>query len=139
MTQIERDGQRILLALLSELEVFCTIDDALFQTGHPYVWSMQHVGIPYRPVVWFGGPLSGGRRKALTRATQKLTQDGLVTRTTEKKRDRVTHLRLTRQGFKRAWELADSKPDPREMTESLARIGWADEVWDELDQLTNSN
>ena len=69
--QIDRDGNRVLLEMLAEIEVFSTLDDILFETEHPYVQSMQRLGIPYRPAAWFGGPLSGTRRKAISRATMK--------------------------------------------------------------------
>ena len=62
--------KHILLAVLAELEVFSTLDETLLEKEHPYVCSVRHVGIPYRPAVWFGGPLSGRRRKSLTRATR---------------------------------------------------------------------
>ncbi len=135
--QIDRDGNRILLEMLAEIEVFSTIDDLLFETKHPYVRSVQRLGIPYRPAAWFGGPLSGTRRKAISRAAAKLAVWGFVERRTQNRRDRVTHLRLTPRGFRRAFQLAD-KIDLRQLAQSLARIDWADGLWTEMDDLTPS-
>ena len=134
MTQIDRDGKHILLAVLAELEVFSTLDETLFEKGNPYVWNVRHVGIPYCPAVWFGGRLSAGRRKSLTRATRKLTRKRLVRRVTEKRRDRLTHLRLTPDGFSQALQLADQKVEWQQLVESLAWIEWADDLWQALDQ-----
>ncbi len=134
MTQIDRDGKHILLAVLAELEVFSTLDETLFEKGNPYVWNVRHVGVLYRPAVWFGGPLSASRRKSLTRATRKLTRDGLVDRVTEKRRDRVTHLKLTPNGFSQALQLADQKVEWQQLVDSLAWIEWADDLWNTLDQ-----
>jgi hypothetical protein len=65
--QIDADGNRVLLHVLAEIEVFSSIDDLLFETKHAYVQSVQQLGIPYRPAVWFGGPLSGSRRRTALR------------------------------------------------------------------------
>jgi hypothetical protein len=135
LMQIDRDGNRVLLQVLAEIEVFSTID-LLFETKHPYVEGVQRLGIPYRPAIWFGGPLSGSRRKAISRATTKLAVRGLVKRMTQNRRDRVTHLRLTRAGFRRAIDLA-GEFDLGQMVESLARIDWADPLWNVLDELAS--
>ena len=131
--QIDADGNRVLLHVLAEIEIFSTIDDLLFEMKHPYVQSMQQLGIPYRPAVWFGGPLSGSRRKAISRATMKLALRGLVERMTQRRRDRVTHLRLTRAGFCQAIELAGDIDWPQ-LAASLAIIAWADGLWDAFDR-----
>lgn len=132
--QIDRDSNRILLQMLAEIEVFSTIDDLLFETKHPYVPSVRRLGIPYRPAAWFGDPLSGTRRKAISRAAMKLAVWGFIERRTQNRRDRVTHLRLTPTGFRRAFHLAD-KIDLRQLAQSLARIDWAEGLGKELDDL----
>lgn len=136
VTKADRDGDHILLCILAELETFSTIDNGLFESNHPYVRTVQHVGIPYCPGLWFGGPLTGGRRKAISRATMKMARDRQVERITEKRRDRVTHLRLTPSGFKRAMELANGHCELGQLMNSLARIDWSDEIWNELDLFT---
>ncbi len=131
--QIDADGNLVLLHVLAEIELFSTIDGLLFEMKHPYVEGVQQLGIPYRPAVWLGGPLSGSRRKAVSRATMKLALRGLVERMTQRRRDRVTHLRLTPAGFRLAIELADGIDWPQ-LAASLALIAWADGLWDEFNR-----
>ena len=114
----------VLLVLLAEIEAFAEIPQALLDVPVAYAKQMMHMGVPYRPRVWFGGALSPRLRKMCSRGVDRLQRDGLVERITESKRDRVTHLRLTPEGLKRALALAEPDADRAAVVAGLRRTNW---------------
>ncbi len=57
----------------------------------------REAGIRYEPSNWFREKPTPRRRKRWSRWTKRLERAGLLERTIERSRDRVTHVRLTRR------------------------------------------
>ena len=127
-----RDARDVLLALLAEIEVFGELGGQV-KTGTPReLVELRDLGIPYQPAAWFGGPLDGARRKAYSRAATWLEGAGLVLRTTQPRRPRVTHLQLTAAGLRRALELAGRSADRAAIAEGLGHTRWGQQLAGEI-------
>jgi len=125
---LDRHAADILAAVLAEIEALKHLGTALEEGASPRLAGLRDVGIAYRPDDWFGGPLSGARRKAYSRAAARLEGAGLLLRITEPNRDRVTHLQLTAAGLRRALRLVGPRADLAAIAEGLGRTTWGREL-----------
>jgi hypothetical protein len=124
------EGEQVLAALLADVETFAELDALLItQSLDPYVASMVHRGVPYRPRVWFG-TLSWARAKAVSRATMRLERDGFAVRMVELRRNRVTHVRPTLAGICFMMDVHHAHPE--HIAAGLRRTRWGPGLADEL-------
>ena len=121
---VSENMRRILVALLTEITWLA--DLAPTDLEDPSVANVLRVGIPYRPVRWFGGPLNCARRKAYSRAIKRLEWAGLVSCIMQRSRDRVAYVQLNAVGLQQAIELAGPDADPNAIVEGLRRTSWGD-------------
>lgn len=117
-------SHQILVAMLAEIEVFAEVSEDALQGNDSYVVAMISVGIPYSPATWFGEALTQAQRMACSRATRRLATQGLVERILEDHRDRVTHLVLTSQGLRQAFQIAGPDACSEAVMEGLQRTTW---------------
>ena len=116
---IPATADRILLAVLSEIEVFGE------SNGHTEDGQeIREFGVPYRPNLWFDGPLPDAPRKACSRAVEYLAMAGSVKRVTGSGRDRVTHLQLTDIGLSRAMKVANGCANQELVQYGLELTDW---------------
>ncbi len=132
MTQIDHNGNRILLTLLAELEVFGEAVLVTPPADNIQLATVQHFGIPYQPARWFGGSLNATRRKDYSRAAHRLEHRGLVTCLRKGRRNRVRYLRPTPTGLRRALQLVDADVDLQQLAQAFAWINWAEDLWNEV-------
>ncbi len=124
------EGEQVLAALLADVEIFAKLDALLITRSlDPYVASMVHRGVPYRPRVWFG-TLSWARTKAISRATMRLERDGFAVRIVELRRNRVTHVRPTLAGIRFMMDVHHVPPE--HIAAGLRRTRWGSALADEL-------
>ena len=122
----------ILTAVLAEIEALGRWEESDGQT----VWrpreltALRHVGVPYRPAAWFGGPLGCAQRQAYSRAVRRLDRAGLVWLIRQRRRDRVSYLQLTAAGLR--WALAGSRVDHTALAEGLRRTVWGADLAGEV-------
>jgi len=116
----------ILNALLDEIETFGRREQAEWgDVGWAgRLGNFRRAGVPYRPAVWFGGPLHCAARKAYSRAARRLDWAGLVWRIMHRRRDRVAYLQLTAAGLRRALELRGFRVDREALAEGFRRTMW---------------
>ena len=117
-------AKKILLAVLAEIEVLPMWGTALREGA---TWELARVrdqGVAYQPVAWYGTPLSCAQRKAYSRAAARLEVAGLLWRITEQNRNRVTHLRLTAAGLRRALQMAGRRANRSVIIEGLRQTAW---------------
>jgi hypothetical protein len=122
---------RLLLAILAQVEALAELPDDAEEWAVGGVPALDPRGIPYEPNEWFSRPLTAAQRKAFSRANQRLADAGLIRRTVEPRRDRVTHLTLTSEGLKRSLELAGDQADHRAVSEGLQRTAWGRALFDD--------
>jgi hypothetical protein len=120
----DRDADAILCAVLAEIEAFAELDELVAHGPDPGALAMRTVGVPYRPAMWFSEPLTAARRKAYSRATERLEWAGLVRRVPGGEGRRVSRVQLTAWGLRRALELAGPGADREAVAEGLCRTAW---------------
>jgi hypothetical protein len=135
--------QRVLIAMLADIEVFAEIDPAVIDSSpDPYILGMVHSGVPYKPSAWFGC-VTNTESHVLGRATRRLERQGLVTRVIESKRDRVTHIRPTVAGLLSAIRaakeanvtmVAAKEANVGMVAAGLRRTNWGQLLADRLDE-----
>jgi len=127
-------ARAILNALLDEIETLGRRE----QTEREEVaWAGEYgdfrrVGVPYRPAVWFGGPLRWAARKAYSRAAKRLDWAGLVWRIMHRRCDRVAYLQLTALGLRRALQLRGPGVDRTALAEGLRGTVWGADLADQV-------
>jgi len=119
-TRYERD---LLLAVLAELDVLGSRTTKELCVGERHLAELLTRGVPYTPDDWCEQPLSAARRKAISRAAQRLESSGLLIRVTEPNRNRVTHLLPTLDGLLKAFRLT-SQADFKSIIAGLHRTAW---------------
>jgi len=119
-------AQAILNALLDEIETLGRLEQAKWNdVGRAKEYeAFRRAGVPYRPAVWFGGPLRWAARKAYSRAAKRLDWAGLVWRIMHRRCDRVAYLQLTALGLRRALQLRGPGADRTALAEGFRRTAW---------------
>ena len=121
---LDEYAKRILVALLAEAEALRDLGPALEGGASRELAELRDLGIPYRPVEWCDAPLSCASRMAYSRATAQLEHAGLLSRVTDKRRNRVRYLRLTPAGLCWGLQLVGRRADPAAVAEGLRRTTW---------------
>ena len=121
-------AQKILLALLAEIEALPVLGSGLQQGAAYELLQIRDMGIPYRPGVWYGASLDCAQRQAYSRAAIRLEGAGFVRRITEPRRDRVTHLQPTVDGLRMALRLAGRRADRSAVAAGLSMTRWGREL-----------
>ena len=127
-------ARAILNALLDEIETLGRLEQAewedFWRSGE--YEDFRRVGVPYRPAVWFGGPLSWAARKGYSRAAKRLDWAGLVWRIMHRRCERVAYLQLTALGLRHALQLRGPGVDRTALAEGLRRTVWGADLADQV-------
>ena len=121
-------AEKILLAVLAEIETLPMLGSSLTRGTMPELVQMRDNGIPYRPAEWYGIALDCAERQAYSRAAMRLEAYGVLRRITEPRRDRVTHLQLMPLGLRLALRLAGRRADRSAIAEGLRLTRWGKDL-----------
>ena len=125
---VDAYAEKILLAVLAEIETLPILGSSLTRGTMPELVQMRDHGIPYRPAGWYGVPLDCAARQAYSRAALRLETHGVLRRITEPCRDRVTHLQLTALGLRLALSRAGHRADRSAIAEGLRLTRWGKDL-----------
>jgi hypothetical protein len=130
---VDAAGQRLLRAMLAEIESFGELAEDVAHSQHVHMLGMRFRGVPYQPCQWFA-PLTNAARMAYSRAARRLEDTGWVWRVTEERRDRVTHLQPTEAGLQLALELVPGA-DRAALARGLRHTTWGHALAERLSGL----
>lgn len=131
------DSQKleVLCAVLADIETFPEIDAIVLQGNDRFVRSMLKKGVPFTPSTWIRNAVFSAHKMDFTRAVRKLEMDGALTRLTEPKRDRTTHVIPTASAIATITRRLGSRVDRGAVLRGLRRTIWGTSIANELERL----
>jgi hypothetical protein len=93
--QLKTSEFELLCHVMADIETFIELSDRLQRSDERFVRAIRELGVPYTPSTWKRGNITSAQKMAYTRAVRRLEQSGFITRISEPKRDRTTHVRPT--------------------------------------------
>lgn len=131
-----RDLDRFVLeSLLREIEKFGRLPEWRRRLTNPEAEQMILRGVRYKPSRWTSEAITPARRVQLSRTIRRLDATGLVTRLTERGRDRVSCLQFTTGGLSLALNLADGAVNFDAVIDGLDLTDWGQLILESFDPL----
>ena len=122
--QLKTTEFELLCNMMADIETFIELSDRLQRSDERFVRSIREVGVPFTPSSWKRGNITSAQKMAYTRAVRRLERSGFITRISESKRDRTTHIRPTKMAVVFMIDQLGPQIDCDQLFESISRMHW---------------
>lgn len=122
--QLKTTEFELLCNMMADIETFIELSDRLQRSDERFVRSIREVGVPFTPSSWKRGNITAAQKMAYTRAVRRLERSGFITRISESKRDRTTHVRPTKMAVVFMIDQLGPQIDCDQLFESISRMHW---------------
>jgi len=114
----------LLCNMMADIETFIELSDRLQRSDERFVRAIREVGVPFTPSTWKRGNITAAQKMAYTRAVRRLERSGFITRISESKRDRTTHVRPTKMAVAFMIDQLGWQIDCDQLFGSISRFDW---------------
>jgi hypothetical protein len=122
--QLKTTEFELLCNMMADIETFIELSDRLQRSDERFVRSLRQIGVPFTPSSWKRGNITTAQKMAYTRAVRRLERSGFITRVSESKRDRTTHVRPTKMAIVFMIDQLGLQIDCDQLFESISRMQW---------------
>lgn len=126
--QLKTTEFELLCNMMADIETFIELSDRLQRSDERFVRSIREVGVPFTPSTWKRGNITAAQKMAYTRAVRRLERSGFITRVSESKRDRTTHVRPTKMAVVFMIDQLGPQIDCDQLFESISRMHWCGNI-----------
>lgn len=128
----------LLCNVIADIETFIELSDRLQRSDERFVRSIRQIGVPFTPSSWKRGNINTAQKMAYTRAVRRLERSGYITRVSESKRDRTTHVRPTKMAIVFMIDQLGPQIDCDQLFESISRMQWCGNLIGKSQRLAES-